>query len=155
MKKIEVYDPPLCCPTGVCGPSVDPKLTRFAADLDWLKKKGAAVERFNLAQQPGAFAANTVVRGELAAKGNSCLPLLLVDGVIAAAGGYPGRKELAQLAGVDYETASGAAPSPAVAFTLPMADAGACCPAPSDGPTIEAAGDYCPWPKKESTGGCC
>ncbi|MFN2367523.1 MAG: arsenite efflux transporter metallochaperone ArsD [Desulfurivibrionaceae bacterium] len=154
MKKILIFDPPLCCPTGVCGPSVDPKLSRFAADLDWLKKKGVTVERFNLAQQPGAFAANTLVRAELAAKGNSCLPLILIDGVIAAAGGYPGRKELAQLAGVDYDPATDADPGPHEAFTLPMADAGACCPAPDDGETIAADGDYCPWPRNDK-GGCC
>ena len=124
MKKIEVYDPPLCCPTGVCGPSVDPKLTRFAADLDWLKKKGGVVERFNLAQQPGAFAGNPVVRAELVEKGNGCLPLVLVDGKVAASGEYPARKELAGLVGIEYE--EGAAP----AFVLPMAGSdseGGCC----------------------------
>ncbi len=53
---IRVFDPPMCCSTGVCGPSVDPELVRFAADVDWLEKQGVKVERFNLAQQPGAFA---------------------------------------------------------------------------------------------------
>lgn len=31
----QVYDKPMCCATGVCGPQVDPVLPRFAADLDW------------------------------------------------------------------------------------------------------------------------
>jgi len=62
MKKIEVYDPPLCCPTGVCGPSVDPKLTRFAADLDWLKAKGVQVWGFGLSREPAEFAANDTFR---------------------------------------------------------------------------------------------
>jgi hypothetical protein len=39
----------------VCGPEVDGDLVRFAADLDWLKKQGVAVERYNVAQEPGAF----------------------------------------------------------------------------------------------------
>jgi len=38
--KIEVYDPPMCCSTGVCGPAIDPVLPRFAADLEWLKGRG-------------------------------------------------------------------------------------------------------------------
>ena len=70
MKTIHVYDKPMCCSTGVCGPQVDPALARFAADLDWLKTQGNQVERFNLAQQPGAFAENSEVRQILAARGN-------------------------------------------------------------------------------------
>ena len=38
---VDVFDPAMCCSTGVCGPSVDPELARFAADLDWLKSQGA------------------------------------------------------------------------------------------------------------------
>ena len=55
MMDVRVFDPAMCCSTGVCGPSVDPQLARFSADLDWLKSQGVAVSRFNLAQQPGAF----------------------------------------------------------------------------------------------------
>ncbi len=62
MAKMQVFDPAMCCSTGVCGPSVDPALTRFAADLDWMKSKGAEVERFNLAQQVAAFTANEKVK---------------------------------------------------------------------------------------------
>jgi len=56
--KIEVYDPPMCCSSGVCGPSVAPALPRFAGDLKWLKAQGVEVARHNLAQQPLAFANN-------------------------------------------------------------------------------------------------
>ncbi len=55
MSKVQVFDPPMCCATGVCGPEVDPALVRFASDLEWLKSSGVEVERFNLAQQPAAF----------------------------------------------------------------------------------------------------
>lgn len=155
MKKLLIFDPPLCCPTGVCGPSVDPKLSRFAADLDWLKKKGIVVERFNLAQQPGAFAGNETVRAELAAKGNGCLPLLLVDGAIVACGRYPGRKELAGLAGVEFDPARDKPSNPAVGLILPMADAGGCCPAPGAGSDFSAEGEYCVWPRDEKNGRRC
>ena len=30
MKKIEIFDPAMCCSTGVCGPGVDPELLRMA-----------------------------------------------------------------------------------------------------------------------------
>lgn len=50
--EIRVFDPPMCCSTGVCGPSVDPELVRFSADLDWLKAQGVTVERYNLSSSP-------------------------------------------------------------------------------------------------------
>jgi hypothetical protein len=100
MPTVRVFDPPMCCSTGVCGPSVDPELARFSADLDWLKKQGVQVERFNLSQEPGAFATNMVVKDALTAKGNGCLPLVVVDERIAVQGAYPTRETLAALAGV-------------------------------------------------------
>ena len=101
MKTIEVFDPAMCCTTGVCGPSVDPALARFAGDVEWLSAHGGVVERFNLAQQPGVFAEREIVRETLRAKGESCLPLILADGKIVREGTYPGRAELAALAEVD------------------------------------------------------
>ena len=55
MPKLEVFDPPMCCSTGVCGPSINPALPQLAADLQWLKDLGVQIERFGLAQQPAAF----------------------------------------------------------------------------------------------------
>lgn len=101
MKTIEVFDPAMCCSTGICGPSVDPALVRFAADLDWLAAQGVTVERFNLAQQPGAFAERPAVTEALNAKGEDALPLLLADGVAVSEGRYPSRAELAGLAGIE------------------------------------------------------
>jgi hypothetical protein len=97
MKRVEVFDPPMCCSTGVCGPKVDPALVRFAADLHWLANQRIAVERYNLAQQPQAFAANALVKSALHERGNDCLPLILLDGSIISEGRYPSREELARL----------------------------------------------------------
>ena len=58
---LQVYDSPICCSTDACGPSLDPAFVRFAADLEWLGQQGVTVERFNLAQQPGAFVDNALV----------------------------------------------------------------------------------------------
>ncbi len=101
MKTIEIFDPPMCCSTGVCGPSVDPVLPRFVADLHWLANQGVSVTRYNLAQEPQAFAANAVVKAALTSNGNECLPLILVNGQIASQGVYPDRKQLAELTGLD------------------------------------------------------
>lgn len=98
MLKIKVYDPALCCSTGVCGTEVDQTLVTFAADVDWAKKKGVDIERFNLSQQPLAFAENATVKNFLVRSGADSLPLILIDDEIALAGRYPTRKELAQWA---------------------------------------------------------
>ena len=100
MSILEIYDPPMCCSSGVCGPEVDPALPRFAADLEWLKGQGVPVERFNLAQEPSAFTQNELVKRTLAESGNDCLPLILFDGGIVSRGVYPSRGELAQFVGI-------------------------------------------------------
>lgn len=104
MKKISVYDPALCCSTGVCGPSVDPKLVSFSADLDWLKSQGVSVSRYNLSQQPGAFVENDKVKSLLQEKGDTVLPILFVDGELKSESGYPQRTQLAEWAGVSVES---------------------------------------------------
>lgn len=111
---IQVYDPALCCSTGVCGVEVDQQLVNFAADVEWLKQQGGQIERFNLAQQPMAFAENGVVKRFLERSGQDGLPLILVDGEVALTGRYPQRSELARWAEVAI-----AAPE--------VPSAGACC----------------------------
>jgi hypothetical protein len=96
---IRVFDPAMCCSTGVCGPSVDPELARFAADVDWLQRQGVTVQRFNLSQEPAAFADTPAVK-EALGRGTEVLPLVLVGDRIAVEGAYPSRETLAALAGV-------------------------------------------------------
>lgn len=94
MKKVQVYDKPMCCSTGICGPDVDPVLPRFAADLDWLKSQGHDVERFNLAQQPQAFIDNKTMNDLLSTAGVNCLPVVMIDGKVVSQATYPTRDEL-------------------------------------------------------------
>jgi len=104
MAIIQVFDPALCCSTGVCGVDVDQSLVSFSADVDWATQKGAKIERFNLAQQPMAFAENAAVKAFLVRSGQEALPLTLVDGEVALAGRYPQRNELARWAGIQGVT---------------------------------------------------
>lgn len=108
-KSIQVFDPALCCSTGVCGVNVDQALVTFSADADWAKQQGARVERFNLAREPMAFARNPAVRGFLERSGQEGLPLVLVDGEVAMAGRYPSRAELARWAGIAQDPEAKAA----------------------------------------------
>lgn len=94
---LQIFDPPMCCSTGVCGPSVDPVLVRFSADLKRLQENGVSVERYNLAQDPGAFAKNDAVSKALAEEGQGCLPLVLVNGKIVSRCSYPTCEDLDRL----------------------------------------------------------
>ena len=100
MISLQVFDPAMCCSTGVCGPSVEPKLAHFSADLDWLKSQGVSVERFNLAQQPAAFVADAAVKLSLDEQGEAALPVIKLNGEVKSRGLYPSRAELAVWAGL-------------------------------------------------------
>lgn len=100
MKMIQVFDPTMCCATGVCGADVDQTLVDFAADVDWLKSRGTRIERINLATDPIAFASSTTVKAFLERSGPEALPLILIDGEIALAGRYPTRTELIRWLGL-------------------------------------------------------
>ncbi len=123
--KVQIFDPPMCCSTGICGPGVDPALVEFTADLDWLKRQGIEVERYNLSQQTQAFVSNATVTDALKKDGNECLPLILVDGKIIFQGAYPKRDKLAQMAGLE-------APKSGLKFTVEqqVAVGSGCCSAP-------------------------
>lgn len=95
MKKLEIYEPAMCCSTGVCGVDVDPVLVQFVADLQWLTEQDVEVARYNLSQEPQAFAANPAVVKELEA-GMERLPIVVVDGYVVSTGVYLSREQLAQ-----------------------------------------------------------
>lgn len=116
MKTIQIYDKPMCCSSGVCGPQVDPVLPRFAADLDALKKAGHIVHRYNLSQQPQDFMQKPQITSLLSTKGTGVLPVVMVDGHLMSQGIYPTREML--------ETWVGGAVAKPVA--LPIADQGCC-----------------------------
>lgn len=104
MKKLDVFDPAMCCSTGVCGVDVDPVLVQFAADMKWLDEQGFTVTRYNLGQEPQAFVDNPGVVREMEG-GMDRLPILVVDGHIVSTGIYPSRQQLAQKLGLALTSA--------------------------------------------------
>ena len=94
---LEVYDPAMCCSTGVCGPDVDDEIVDFANDVKWMKSNGVDVKRYNLGQEPEAFKTNPLVLSRLQKEGTECLPLILVNGDVVSEGGYPDRSQLEKM----------------------------------------------------------
>jgi hypothetical protein len=106
MANIQIFEPGLCCGTGICGVDVDQALVTFSADLDWVRAGGGDIARSNLAQEPLAFVENEVARQFLHTVGQAGLPLTLVDGATVLTGRYPSRAELASWTGLESAAAS-------------------------------------------------
>ncbi len=93
MKTIQIYDPPMCCSTGICGTDIDPDLVSFAAMLSAFASNGIKIERYNLGQQPMAFVENPEVKALLESDGAEALPLIFWDGEVYLKGRYPTKEE--------------------------------------------------------------
>ena len=146
MPAIRVFEPALCCNTGVCGPDFDENLVRFTADLDYLQAQGVDITRHNLAGDPQVFAANPAVLSFLQVAGSAGLPLVLVDDVTVATGRYPARAEFLRYAG-----------RPELAdLGLSGSSEGGCCGGGGTAPADEATGCCGGNPQPvEATTGCC
>jgi len=97
MKKMIIFDPAMCCSTGVCGPGVDPELLRVATVLNNLNSKGVVVERHNLTSNPQAFVDNKIINEILNKDGVDVLPVIIVDDVVVKTKGYPSNEEFCKL----------------------------------------------------------
>lgn len=103
MLNLEIFDPPMCCATGICGNNIDPKLVSFASDLEWLKKQGINVVRHGLSFEPEAFVKNDVVKNMLQQNGNDSLPMVVINNQIVSHSCYPNRKKLAEICGLEWK----------------------------------------------------
>lgn len=115
MSTVQVFDPPMCCSSGVCGTEPDIALARFAADLQWAQSQGVQVQRFTLSQQPEKFTGQPLVLQAINAGGTGALPIVMVDGHIVAEKQYPTREQLATKLGL------------MAAATPATSEAGGCC----------------------------
>ena len=103
MTTVQVFDKPMCCSSGVCGPDVDPALVAFSADLQWLEGHGVQVQRINPAHQPALFAGSELVRQELQKHGGDCLPVVVVNDAVVSRGVFPKRQQLADWTGISVD----------------------------------------------------
>ncbi|MEL4504826.1 arsenite efflux transporter metallochaperone ArsD [Luteococcus sp. H138] len=107
MTAVRIFEPALCCNTGVCGTDVDQALVDITADVKALTAEGAQIERTNLGTDPIRFAENQTAVAFLHTAGSEALPLVLVDDVTVLTGRYPSRDELRRWAGLAAPEAEG------------------------------------------------
>jgi hypothetical protein len=103
MKSIQIYDPAMCCSSGVCGPGIDPELVRVSSIVHNLQQKQYDVIRYNLSNEPGAFVANQTVNKLLQENGPEVLPIIVVGEQVVKRQGYPSNQEFAEWTGVSEQ----------------------------------------------------
>ena len=87
--KIEIFEPSLCCSSGVCGPEPDKALIELQHVIQTLSKAGIEVKRYAINQVPLAFTENPVVKQFITTEGPGQLPLTLLNDQIIKTGEYP------------------------------------------------------------------
>lgn len=149
MHTMKIYEPAMCCSTGLCGVGIDPELLRVSTVLRALASQGIEVTRYNLTSAPMEFARCKAVSDFLQAFGPEKLPVTLVDDVPVIAGRYPTTEEF-------YRWLALVPPSPCgCADASPAAEGcctdGACC-CTEAAPAQESCADASP---AQETGACC
>ena len=135
MKKMCIYEPALCCETGLCGVNVDPELLRISTALNTLKNEGVVIERYNLNNAPMEFVKSSIVNQYVNEKGVDGLPVVTVDGEIVLAGRYPANDEILTLLDLPAE------------LLLPKGAASCCCDTDCT--------EICCEPEEKDNNGCC
>ena len=103
MKKIKIFEPAMCCSTGICGVGVDPELLRISTVLETLKKNGVRIDRFNLNSAPAEFITDQTIKAYINEKGPEGLPAVMIDGEIVITGRYPTNEEFTKLFGLSED----------------------------------------------------
>lgn len=93
MMNMQIFEPAMCCSTGLCGVGVDPELLRISTVLNTMEKNDVVVARFNLTNSPQEFIVNKTVNTFIKANGVDGLPITVLDGEIVITGRYPTNEE--------------------------------------------------------------
>ena len=91
---IEFFDPPMCCPTGLCGPTLDQTLLDVSEMIVALQRDNLRVERYQMSSHPNAFLANAEVMRLVREQQMAALPITVVHGKVIKVGAYPTLTEI-------------------------------------------------------------
>lgn len=94
---LEIFDPPMCCASGLCGPDQDEDLLAINQALLRLQSQHAdrvQVQRYLLNQTPAKFMSTPAVLALLQDQGVEALPITMVNGEIVKQASYPTWSEI-------------------------------------------------------------
>ncbi len=112
MKKMIIFEPAMCCSTGVCGPGVDRQLLRISTVINNLNKNGILVERYNVSSNPQMFVDNKTINEMLNEQGVDVLPVTMLDDVVVKTKTYPTDEEFSNLLDVPVSALKSAIKKP-------------------------------------------
>lgn len=92
--KIKIFEPPMCCSTGMCGPTIDEKLVAFNDLIEKLKEESYVVERYMLTTDTDVFQSEEQVMAIVKDEQLEGLPITMVGGKILKKGSYPTYEEI-------------------------------------------------------------
>ncbi len=91
---VEIFDPPMCCPTGLCGPTIDQTLLDLSEAILNLQAAGFTVARYQMTSHPNAFLGNAEVMKLVREQQMAALPIVTVKGKVIKSGAYPTLDEI-------------------------------------------------------------
>ena len=91
---VEFFDPPMCCPTGLCGPTLDQTLLDVNEMVSTLQHQDLRVERYQMSSNPQAFLSNAEVMKLVREKQMEALPITVIHGKVIKVGAYPSLEEM-------------------------------------------------------------
>ena len=91
---VEFFDPPMCCPTGLCGPTLDQTLLDVNEMILALQRDNVRVERYQMSGNPNAFLSNAEVMKLVREKQMEALPIIVVRGKVIKVGSYPSAEDI-------------------------------------------------------------
>lgn len=127
MKKMQIFEPAMCCSTGLCGVGVDPELLRISTVLNTLEKNGIQVDRYNLSSAPQEFITNQTVNEHLKDQGVDGLPVVVLDDEIIIFGRYPSNEEFTKLLGIPADMLGNGTDAEETTDTGECDCSGGCC----------------------------
>ncbi len=91
---VEIFDPPMCCPTGICGPTIDQTLLDLNEMVMALQAQGVSVARYQMTSHPNAFLGNAEVMKLVREQQMAALPITVVRGKVIKTKTYPSLEEV-------------------------------------------------------------
>ena len=91
---VEIFEPPMCCPTGLCGPVQDQTLLDLLETVRYMESAGVKVARYQPNTNPTAFTNRAEVMAAVRERSTAALPITVVNGRVVKSGSYASLEEI-------------------------------------------------------------
>lgn len=127
MKAVRIYEPVMCCNTGVSGVGIDSELMRMSKLMKIFLKEGIDMKRLDLSKTPQEFMKNTEVMGLIQEKKTDILPITVVEDKVVLMGRYPTNEEFAKFLEIPIGMLEQEAEQERITNDTGCCDTGCCC----------------------------